>query len=115
MSAPSRRFALSLAAASAAAAAGALPAAVAAQVAPAGRAVVAGTVRAQDGRPLAGAAVAFEPAGAAPNAPAVVAQTDAAGRFRLDVPAGVGGRVVVRRARYEQSAVAVAAVAALCS
>jgi hypothetical protein len=112
MPAPSRRFAPSLTAALAAAAVGALPAAVAAQVAPAGSAVVAGTVRAQDGRPLAGATVAFEPAGAAPNVPAAVAQTDASGRFRLGVPAGVGGRVVVRRARYEQSAVAVAAVAA---
>ena len=112
MPAPSRRFAPSLTAALAAAAVGALPATVAAQVAPAGSAVVAGTVRAQDGRPLAGATVAFEPAGAAPNVPAAVAQTDASGRFRLGVPAGVGGRVVVRRARYEQSAVAVAAVAA---
>lgn len=106
----SRCFALSLAAASAAAAVGLLPAALAAQAAPAGRAVVAGTVRAQDGRPLAGATVAFQTGAAAVDAPA--AQTDAAGRFRLEVPAGVAGQLVVRRVRYAQSELALAATVA---
>ena len=102
-------LALSLAAASAAAAVGALPAALHAQVA-AGQAVVAGTVRAQDGRPLAGATVAFQPAAGGPES--AVAQTDAGGRFRLGVPAGAAGQLVVRRTQYAPSSVAVSAIAA---
>jgi hypothetical protein len=112
MPTPPRWFALPLAAATAVAAVGAHPVAAPAQTAgqPAagGAAVVAGTVRAQDGRPLAGATVAFQPSGApAGAAGAPGAQTDAAGRFRLAVPAGAAGRLVVRRVQYSASEVAV--------
>lgn len=60
-------------------------------------AVLAGTVRAQDGRPLAGAVVAFtQPGQSSPP----TTQTDAGGRFRLDVPTGAAGTLTVRRLGY---------------
>lgn len=78
-------------------------------------AVLAGTVRAQDGRPLADAVVAFTAAGAA-NGPATTptpsAQTDARGRFRLDIPAATAGALTIRRVGYATSTESVAALAA---
>lgn len=74
-------------------------------------ATVTGTVRTQEGRPLPGATVAFRPAGGA-LAAAAAAQTDAAGRFRLAVPAGAAGELVVRRVNYAAATRGVAALAA---
>jgi hypothetical protein len=106
MLAPRRRSALALALL-AAAVPGARLAAQPATQATAGRgtAVVTGTVRAQAGRPLAGALVGFRAGGTDAGAGAVApsTQTDAEGRFRLEVPAGVAGDLVVRRAGSSES------------
>jgi hypothetical protein len=74
-----------------------------------GAAVVVGTVRAQDGRPLAGAVVGVRRGGAEVGPPT---QTDADGRFRLLVPPGAGGELVVRRAGSAQAVRALGTLAA---
>jgi hypothetical protein len=67
-------------------------------------ATVSGVVRAQSGRPLAGAVVAID-AGAA------TAQTAADGGFTLGVPAGAGATLTVRLAGYSDATVRLPALA----
>jgi hypothetical protein len=73
-------------------------------------AVVGGTVRTQEGRPLAGAVVGFRAAGT--GAVTSSTPTDAGGRFRFDVPSGVAGDLVVRRAGYSEITLSLGALAA---
>ncbi|MGI9038965.1 MAG: TonB-dependent receptor plug domain-containing protein [Gemmatimonadota bacterium] len=72
----------------------ATPATGAGQQAPDGDvAILQGAVRSQAGEPLVGAAVVFEPGDLA-------TATDSAGRFRLEIPAGRGGRLGVRAVAF---------------
>ena len=70
-----------------------------------GAATIEGIVRAQSGRPLAGASVTFEPGAAA-------VESRSAGDFALGVPAGAAGRLTVRRVGYAPEVLAVPALAA---
>ncbi len=78
-----------------------LPARLAAQ----DTAVLTGSVRAQNGAPVAGARVTFDPGAAA-------AETDAQGRFRLPVPAGTPGTVTFAAVGFSPEDLAVPAIPA---
>jgi len=66
-------------------------------------AAVAGVVRAQSGRPLAGAVVAFEPG-------ALTTRTEPSGAFTLRVPSGTEGMVTVRLVGFSSATVPVPAL-----
>jgi hypothetical protein len=68
-------------------------------------ALLTGSVRAQSGAPVGAARVRFQPGDAA-------AETDAHGRFRLEVPAGVPGRVSFAAVGFSPEELAVPPVAA---
>jgi hypothetical protein len=74
------------------------------------RAVIAGLVRSQSGMPVAGARIGFEIAGA-PSAVSL-AETDAGGRFRLEVPPAVAGTVMISAVGFVPSRVELPALAA---
>jgi hypothetical protein len=112
MLAPRRRSALALALLAAAVPGARLAAQPATQARRSGDGRGAGTVRAQAGRPARRRVVGFRrgPRGAGAVAPST--QTDAEGRFRLEVPAGVAGDLVVRRAGSSESGAPAGALAA---
>lgn len=70
-----------------------------------GTAALDGTVRSQRGDVVAGALVSFEAARAE-------ARTDARGRFRLEIPAGTAGALLVTAAGFSPARLAIAALAA---
>ena len=70
-----------------------------------GRATIVGTVQGRRGAAVAGAGIAFEPG-------ALVTRSDRLGSFRLEVAAGIAGRLIVEADRFAPDTVTIEALAA---